>query len=119
MRLLRDILWFCGFYKDEEAFWKHFQRNWAFIKLIRGFYRDNKSFWRILQKNGRFCLKIRGFPEDFNSFWRLFQRNWGLQGFLNKFVEKKKENEGFFSNVRFLKDFEAFKYIFREVEAFV
>jgi hypothetical protein len=42
-----------------------------------------------------------------------------LQGFLNKFLEKKKENEGFFCNVRFLKDFEAFKYIFREVEAFV
>jgi hypothetical protein len=64
-----------GFYKDDEASWKHFQRNWEFIKLIWGFYKDNEVFWRTLQRNG-------GFYEDFNSFLRLFQWNWG---FLNKF----------------------------------
>jgi hypothetical protein len=36
-----------GFYKDDETFWKPFQRNWGFFKLIWGFNKNDEAFVKV------------------------------------------------------------------------
>jgi hypothetical protein len=84
-----------GFYKDFDSFWRLFQRNWGVSRIARLF----KHIFRGIEAFLRWC-------EAFSKNPRLFKNNL-------------RKMETFSLMLGILKDFEAFKYIFREVEAFV
>jgi hypothetical protein len=51
---------------------KIFSEKLRLFKLIWGFYKNKEAFWRHFQEKLGFCLEIWGFYKVFNSFWRLF-----------------------------------------------
>jgi hypothetical protein len=38
----------------------------AFLNQYEDLYKDNEAFWRHFQRNGGFCLEMWGFYKDFN-----------------------------------------------------
>jgi hypothetical protein len=103
-----------------RGFLKKLSENWRLLIKITRLFEDIFREMEVSIRNLRLFQRLRGFLKEFSielrlieSEVRLFQR---ILGFFKLFSDKWR----FFSLMwDILKDFEAFKYIFKEIKASV